>query len=220
MLREVGHLIQHEFKLEFKQKQFVSSIVMYIISTIFVCYLTFDKIEDGTMWNGLFWVVILFSLTNAISKSFLNENSSKQLFLYTLINPRALILGKTIYNLCLTVGLVLISFVFFSLLIETNKADLNMPLFLVSCLFGGMSISSTLTMISAIAAKTNNNIGILAILAFPIIMPSILMATRLSSIAMQGGGWGQANDLLILLGTINMMVIALAFLLFPYLWKQ
>lgn len=220
MLREVGHLIQHEFKLEFKQKQFVSSIVMYIISTIFVCYLTFDKIEDGTMWNGLFWVVILFSLTNAISKSFLNENSSKQLFLYTLINPRALILGKTIYNLCLTVGLVLISFVFFSLLIETNKADLNMPLFLVSCLFGGMSISSTLTMISAIAAKTNNNIGILAILAFPIIMPSILMATRLSSIAMQGGGWDQATDLLILLGTINMMVIALAFLLFPYLWKQ
>lgn len=220
MLNEVGHLIRHEFKLEFKQKQFVSSIVMYIVSTIFVCYLTFTKIEDGTIWNGLFWIVILFSLTNAISKSFLNENSSKQLFLYTLINPKALILGKIIYNLCLTIGLVFISFVFFSMLIETNNEALNMPLFLVSCLFGGMSISTTLTMVSAIAAKTNNNIGILAILAFPIIMPSVLMATRLSSIAMQGGGWSQATDLLVLLGTINVMIIALAFLLFPYLWKQ
>ncbi len=189
------------------------------MSTVFVCYLSFSEIEKSVVWNGLFWVVMLFSLTNAISKSFINENSSKQLFIYTLINPRALIIGKIIYNLLLTLLLVLLIFLLFNMLIETDKKELNTSLFLVSCLLGGATISSTLTMIGAIAAKTNNNIGILAILAFPIVLPSLLIALQLTNLAFLGGGFSQAFDLILTLLSINILVIALAFLLFPYLWK-
>ncbi len=220
MLKQITQLIKHELSLELKQKHFVSSIVLYIVSTVFVCYLAFDEIKENTIWNALFWIIILFSLTNAISKSFLNENSNKQLFLYTLINPRALILGKIIYNLILSVALVFITFIIYSIFVKTELTDINYTLFTVSAVIGSMGISSTLTMISAIASKTNNNIGILSILAFPIILPSLLLSLQLSNLAILGGDWDQASEFMIMLGAINILIIALSFLLFPYLWRE
>lgn len=220
MLKQIAQLIKHELSLELKQKHFVSSIVLYIISTVFVCYLAFDKIESNTIWNALFWIIILFSLTNAVSKSFLNENSNKQLFLYTLINPRALIVGKIIYNGLLSIVLVFITFIIYTIFVKTELTDINYSLFTFSALIGSTGISTTLTMISAIASKTNNNIGILSILAFPIILPTLLLAIQLSNLAILGGDWQQANEFLIMLGAINILIIALSFLLFPYLWRE
>lgn len=219
-MKQISAIIKHEFNLELKQKYFISSILLYLVSTVFVCYLSFEKIEESTIWNGLFWIVILFSLTNAISKSFLNENSSKQLFIYTIINPRHLIIGKIVYNLILSIFLVTFSFIIFNILIETEKTNFNPQLFIVGCILGSMSISSILTMISAIAAKTNNNIGILAILAFPIILPSILLSIQVTSLSFIGGEFNQAIDTLVILGALNILSIALAFLLFPYLWRE
>lgn len=220
MLKQITQLIKHEINLELKQKHFVSSIVLYIVSTVFVCYLAFDEIKENTIWNALFWIIILFSLTNAISKSFLNENSNKQLFLYTLINPRALILGKIIYNILLSVALVFITFIIYTIFVKTELTDINYSLFAISAIIGSMGISSTLTMISAIASKTNNNIGILSILAFPIILPSLLLSLQLSNLAILGGNFEQANEFIIMLGAINILIIALSFLLFPYLWRE
>ena len=215
------HLIKHEFSLEMKQKHFLSSIILYIVSTIFVCSLSFTSISETSIWNALFWIIILFSLTNAISKSFLSENSDKQLFLYTLINPKVLILGKIIYNLVLSILLVVLSFIVFNIFIQSDGlTDMNYPLFFLAVLLGSTSLSSTLTMVSAIASKTNNNIGILSILAFPILIPSILLSIQFSNLAINGGTTDMAGQFIVFLSLINLLIIILSFLLFPYLWRE
>jgi heme exporter protein B len=215
------HLIKHELSLEMKQKHFLSSIILYIVSTIFVCSLSFTSISETSIWNALFWIIILFSLTNAISKSFLSENSDKQLFLYTLINPKVLILGKIIYNLVLSILLVVLSFIVFNIFIQSDGlTDMNYPLFFLAVLLGSTSLSSTLTMVSAIASKTNNNIGILSILAFPILIPSILLSIQFSNLAINGGTTDMAGQFIVFLSLINLLIIILSFLLFPYLWRE
>lgn len=220
-VKQLAHLLKHELMIEMKQKHFISSIVLYIISTIFVCSLSFTSITETSIWNGLFWIIILFSLTNAISKSFLNENSDKQIFLYTLINPRVLIIGKIIYNLVLSILLVLISFIVFNIFIQTDGLEnINYPLFLLAVVLGSTSISSTLTMVSAIASKTNNNIGILSILAFPILIPSLLLSIQFSNLAIDGGTLEMATQFIVFLSLINLLIIILSFLLFPYLWRE
>jgi len=219
--KQLIHVVKHELNLEMKQKHFLSSIVLYIVSTIFVCSLSFTSIAETTIWNALFWIIILFSLTNAISKSFLNENSDKQLFLYTLINPRVLIIGKIIYNLVLSLFLVLISFFIFNFFIQTDGLEnINYQLFLLAVVLGSMSISSTLTMVGAIASKTNNNIGILSILAFPILIPSLLLSIQFSNLAINGGTTDMAGQFIVFLSLINLLIIILSFLLFPYLWRE
>ena len=220
-LKQLLHLIQHELSLEMKQKHFLSSIILYIVSTIFVCSLSFTSISETSIWNALFWIIILFSLTNAISKSFLSENSDKQLFLYTLINPKVLILGKIIYNLVLSILLVVLSFIVFNIFIQSDGlTDMNYPLFFLAVLLGSTSLSSTLTMVSAIASKTNNNIGILSILAFPILIPSLLLSIQFSNLAINGGTTEMAGQFILFLSLINLLIIILSFLLFPYLWRE
>lgn len=219
--KQLVNLLKHELTLEMKQKHFISSIVLYIVSTIFVCSLSFTSISETSIWNALFWIIILFSLTNAISKSFLNENSDKQLFLYTLINPRVLIVGKILYNLVLSILLVVLSFVVFTIFIQSDGlADMNYWLFFLAVILGSTSLSSTLTMVSAIASKTNNNIGILSILAFPILIPSILLSIQLSNLAINGGTTEMAGQFIVFLSLINLLIIILSFLLFPYLWRE
>ena len=220
-IKNLIYLIKHELSLEMKQKHFISSIVLYIVSTIFVCSLSFTSIAETKIWNALFWVIILFSLTNAISKSFINENSNKQLFLYTLINPRVLIVGKIVYNLALSIVLVLLSFFIFNFFIESDGLEnINYGLFILAIVLGSMSLSSTLTMVSAIASKTNNNIGILSILAFPILIPSLMLSIQFSNLAINGGTMDMANQYLVFLSLINLLIVILSFLLFPYLWRE
>lgn len=219
--KQLVNLLKHELTLEMKQKHFISSIVLYIVSTIFVCSLSFTSISETSIWNALFWIIILFSLTNAISKSFLNENSDKQLFLYTLINPRVLIVGKILYNLVLSILLVVLSFVVFTIFIQSDGlANMNYWLFFLAVILGSTSLSSTLTMVSAIASKTNNNIGILSILAFPILIPSILLSIQFSNLAINGGTTEMADQFIVFLSLINLLIIILSFLLFPYLWRE
>ncbi len=219
--KQLVHLMKHEISLEMKQKHFLSSIVLYIVSTIFVCSLSFTSISETTIWNALFWIIILFSLTNAISKSFLNENSDKQLFLYTLINPRVLIVGKIVYNMALSLILVILSFLIYTIFIQSDGlTNINYGLFFLAVLLGSMSISSTLTMVSAIASKTNNNIGILSILAFPILIPSLLLSIQFSNLAINGGTAEMGGQFIVFLSLINLLIIILSFLLFPYLWRE
>jgi heme exporter protein B len=73
---------------------------------------------------------------------------------------------------------------------------------------------------SAIASKASNNISLMAILSFPVLMPLILVSVKLSKFAIDGLAWSVSFKYLLILVMLNFVVIALATLLFNYLWKD
>jgi len=60
----------------------------------------------------------------------------------------------------------------------------------------------------------------MAVLSFPIILPMLTLLIKLSKVAVDGLGWSAAQDEIITLLGIDLLVIALSYLLFPYLWKS
>ena len=74
LFNEVKHLIAKEINLEWKQKYAFNGLLLYVISTVFVCYLSFKQIIDVPTWNALFWIIMLFASVNAIAKSFIQES--------------------------------------------------------------------------------------------------------------------------------------------------
>jgi heme exporter protein B len=95
------------------------------------------------------------------------------------------------------------------------------PLFyFLSVLLGSISFSTVFTMISAIASKAGNNGTLMAILSFPVIIPVILVLIRLSKNAMDGLERSLNYGNIGVLCAINVIVIATALLLFPYLWRD
>ena len=99
--RQVLILIAKEIRLEWKQKFSFSGVLIYTLSTVYICYLSFKQIIDPPTWNALFWIVMLFAATNAVAKSFMQDTRGHQLFYYTLLDPRAVILSKSVYNMLL-----------------------------------------------------------------------------------------------------------------------
>ncbi|HRE96356.1 MAG TPA: hypothetical protein PK637_06295, partial [Flavobacteriales bacterium] len=115
LIREIGVLIRKEFDLEIRNKVAIGGILLYVVTTVFLCYLSFRELQDTTVWNTLFWVILLFSALNTISKSFQTESRYRLLYLYTLVSPAAVILSKMIYNILLMGITALVTLLFYSL---------------------------------------------------------------------------------------------------------
>ncbi|MDP1623138.1 MAG: heme exporter protein CcmB [Bacteroidales bacterium] len=215
---EIRYLVGKEFMLELKQKYVLNGILLYLVSTVFVTYLAFENAITAETWNSLFWIILLFVAVNGISKSFLQESPARQLYYYTLASPQAIVLAKILYNLFLMAVLSVLAFGFFLLLM--GNMVVNIPLFLLTLMIGSLGLASVLTMVAAIASRASHNFSLMAILSFPIVLPLLATLMKISHAALNSMDWSGLTGYLVILLTINFAVIALAYLLFPYLWKD
>lgn len=217
LIKEVQFLIGKELLLEWRSKYALNGVVLYVVSTVFVCFLSFTSLR-GVTWNALFWIIMLFASINTVSKSFLQESKGRQLYIYTLASPLALIISKTIYNVFLMLLVTLIALAFYSLVFDYVPQD--MGLYLLATVLGSLSFSTIFTMISAIASKAGNGGMLMAILSFPVIIPVIIMLIKLSKNAVDGLDRSVSLDEIATLLIINVLVAAFSLLLFPYLWRD
>lgn len=215
---EIKTLVGKEVMLELKQKYVLNGILLYLVSTVFVTYLAFENTITPETWNSLFWIILLFVAVNGISKSFLQESPARHLYYYTVASPQSIVLAKILYNLFLMTALSLLAFGFFLLLMGNQVV--NIPLFLLTLVLGSLGLSAVLTMVAAIASRASQNFSLMAILSFPIILPLLGMLMKVSQAAMSSNAWSGLAGFLVILVTVTGAVIALAYLLFPYLWKD
>ena len=217
-MHEIRQLILKEIALEWKTKYAFNGLLLYVISTIFVCFLSFKRIIDPPTWNALFWIILLFASVNAVAKSFITESRGRLLYMYTLASAPAVIISKTIYNVMLLLLLSLINLIFYSLFLGNLVQD--MPMFIVGMLLGCMGFAAILTLISAIAGKAAGSSTLMAILSFPVLIPLLITIIRFTKNAMDGLAWSVNYQFLIILLALNALTFALSYLLFPYLWRE
>jgi len=218
MTKRIYALLKKDLLLEFRQKHTFYGILLYIASTIFVLYLSIEN-PDANVWNGLFWVIQLFICVNAVAKSFLQESRGRMLYFYSIASPVEFIIAKMLYNLLLMVVMSLLSLLLFVIFLS-NPVD-NSLRFIGIVVLGGGSISIVFTLMSAIAAKAQQNAALIAILGFPVILPQLLMLMRLSKAAFaEVFREGAVLQLAGLISGLDILVVAMAVILFPYLWKD
>ena len=221
MLRPIISLLKKDILLEWRQRYAINGILLYVACTVFICYLSIgiktNKISPLT-WNAILWIVLLFASVNAVAKSFLQEKSGRMLYYYTLASPQAIILSKIIYNTVLLLLLSTIAYLFYSTVLGNPVQDRS--LFFINILIGSVGFSTTFTMISAIASKADNSSTLMTILGFPIIIPMLLLLMKISKNAIDGLALSVSYNGLIILCALNVMMVALAYILFPYLWRS
>lgn len=204
--------------MEWRQKYAFSGLLIYVISTIYVCYLSFKQIIDPSTWNALFWIILLFAAVNAVAKGFLQESKGYQLFQFVLLDPKTVILSKIIYHSALLWILSLVAFLFYSLFVGNPVQNIYM--YLTGMVLGITGLSSLLTLISAIAARAGSNAAMVSILGFPVLIPLFITVIKFTKNAIDGLAWSVNFQYLFILISLNIILITLAFLLFPYLWRD
>lgn len=217
LLSQVKFLLHKEILLEWRSKYAFNGILLYVVSTVFVCYLSF-KTTPPLVWNALFWIILLFAAINAIAKSFMQESKGRLLYYYTLASPHAIIISKIIYNIILMNIMAIIALISYSLVFQNEVGDKG--LYFITVLLGSISFSTVFTMISAIASKASNNGTLMAILSFPVIIPLLMLIIKLSKNAMDGLDRSVSLDEIAVLCIINFIVIIVSLLLFPFLWRE
>lgn len=218
-MKSVNHiwtLFKKDLLLEVRQQYSFYGILLYIGATTFVLYMAINEPEPK-VWNGLFWVIQLFICINAVAKSFLQENRGRMLYFYSIAGPRDFMLAKLLFNSVLMLLMSLLSLLLFTLFLG-NPIQKILP-FIGLTLLGGWSLSLVFSFLAAIAAKAQQNAAIMAILGFPIIIPQLLLLMQLSNTVFSYSAAIPTTTVLLLLA-LDVLVILLAVILFPFLWKD
>ena len=217
-MRNAIRLFRKDLLLELRHPYAVYGVLLYVVSTVFVLYLTMDRPEAET-WNGLFWVMLLFVCVNAVAKGFLQESRGRMLYYHTLTGPTSFVLSKTLYNVVLMAAMTLVTLLLFVAFL--GKPTYDLMAFAGVGMLGGLGLSLTFTMLAAIASKAMQQASLMAILGFPVILPQLLLSMRLSKAAFaEAFQEGAVSQLVLLLLALDCSILVLTLILYPYLWKD
>jgi heme exporter protein B len=76
------------------------------------------------------------------------------------------------------------------------------------------------TLLASIASKAGGNSALIAILGFPLVIPQLVLLADLSKplfVTLQVSGWWKFFGVLL---ALNVLLILLSIILFPFLWKE
>ena len=202
--------------MEFRNNNVIASVLLYALSTVFVVYMANQEISKDS-WISLFFIIILFIVLNALTRSFLQEGQNRFLLYYQLIPPTQLIIAKLLYNTSLVFVISLITLLLYNV-VSGSIMELNNVNFILAFVLGVVGLSSCITFISGIAVKTNNSAGLLSILSLPLLIPVIMLTINLAEKGLKGHT--QLGKEWMSLLAIDVLIVTLSLILFPYLWKE
>ena len=203
--------------MEWRQKHSLFGVLLYVGATVFVVYMMSGR-PDASIWNALFWLTQLFVAVNSVAKSFLQEHPNRFRYYFTLVKPSTFLMAKMLYSIILMMVMSLVSLVLYSIMLGWPLQQTG--LFILITMVGSLSLSAVFTFLSAIAARAQQNSALMAILGFPLVTPVLMILSKLSLTAISPvympNWWGLA---LVLLG-LDVLVIILGIILFPFLWQE
>ncbi len=219
-MEKIKELLKKELTLELRRKSVFSGLALYLFSTVFVYYLTFNlrqNLISPLVWSALFWVTILFSSINTIAKSFIGEKRGQELYFYSLVSPESIVLSKLIYNFLLCLVLAMTGLGLFVLFLF-NPVEILWT-FILTIVLTSWGFAASLTLLSGIASKANNSHIVMTVLSFPIVISILLLSIKITKNCIDGLEASTNYDELLTMVAINCLVTAASYLLFPYIWR-
>lgn len=214
----IWQLFKLNFQLEWRERQSYFAILVYVLSTAYLAYLTLSENLEPETWNAFFWVIFIFAAVQAAYRSFSYEAERRFLFYFSWVRPQSLILGKILYNFLYLLAVGLLTGAVLFLLMGPRLASPGAALFIL--VLAALGFSAILTFTAGIAAKAGGNPALPAILSIPLLYPQIIALSRVSLRALTGFSWEINLPFLIVLALLALVSILLSYLLFPYLWRD
>jgi heme exporter protein B len=172
-----------------------------------------------TIQATLLWIALLFAALNGLARSFVQEEERRTTLALRLAAPsHAVYLGKLGFNLVLLFFLDAVTTLLFIGFLRIEIA--NPTMFVAVLAAGSLSLTTATTLVAAIIAQANFKSGLFAVLAFPLIVPLLVVVIQATTLALGGGAWADAAPLLRLLLAYAVVTLVASLLLFPFVWES
>jgi heme exporter protein B len=209
-----------EWRREFRTRYALNTLGLFAFTTLVVVSVSLGplgvSLSQGTaVLPVLLWIILLFSAAAGLPRAFVHEEETQTATALRLAaTPSALFCGKLLYGLTLTLALeALVTPVYVAMTSLTVKS----PGLLAGVLAaGGFGLAAGSTLVAAIIAQARSKGTLFSVLAFPVLLPLLLIAVELTRMAVAGD---PADVALLQLLLYDASVTVAGFMLFPVVWN-
>jgi heme exporter protein B len=217
---KVWAIVRKDLALEKRSREMLSSMFIFGLIVILLFSFSFDlRVERvSQVAPGMLWVAFTFAGMLGLARSFVLERDQGCLdgLLLCPVDRSVLYVGKMLSNLffiSLTEVIILpLCFALFNLAFR--------PLLLPIILLGTLGFSAVGTLVSAMTVHARAREVMLPILLFPVVMPALIAAVKLTAGVLDGQAWSEMRNWLQLLVGFDVIFMVLSYLAFEYIVEE
>ncbi len=221
LLRQSLAVARKDLRGEFRTRYALNALGMFVV--VVVSVMAFgswgERLSNGVI-AGLFWTAMFFTGVTGLARTFVSEEErGTSLLLRHLLPPTPVFVGKLGVNLILAVlGNGALAFLF-AIMIADRGIGSPLPFALVVVLMS-FAFAGALTLIAALIARAGAKGALYPVLAFPVLLPTILLGVDLIRRTVSVVAFSSLGDDIALLAAYSAAIIIVGYFLFDYLWRD
>ena len=217
---QAAAVLVKDWRAELRTRHALHTLLLFAVTTLITVSMALgpagvDPAMRSSVLPALLWVILLFAAAAGLPRGFVHEEETHTATALRLAAaPSAVFCGKALYSASLLIAVE-------ALLVPLYLAVMDLPLarpglLLLAMGAGGLGLAVASTLLAAIFAQAQGRGALFPILAFPVLLPLLLLAVELTRGAVTGTvGDGVVANLLAYDGAIAVAGL----MLFPLVWN-
>ncbi|HLF70282.1 MAG TPA: heme exporter protein CcmB [Actinomycetota bacterium] len=234
-MRRVFALARQDLLSEARSKEIAPAMVLFALALVFLFTFALPPgagrapvpppvagaVAVRDMAGTFLWIAILFAAIIGFGRSAAEEKEDSRIdgLLLAPVDPAALFLGKLLANFTFLVILEAAALPFFIVFLDIDPT-LLLPGVLPILLLANLGLADIGTLFGAASQHARARALILPLLSFPILLPIVLGASRLTSDLMLTGGFATEGRWFILLTVFDLVTLAIGMVTFEFVIQE
>jgi heme exporter protein B len=224
LLRATWAVLVKDLRSELRTRYALNTLVLFAASaavavSLGVGFIGLRRTEEALLIQAtLLWIALLFAALNGLARGFVHEEETRTILALRLAAPPiAVYLGKLLFNLVLLAILDLVTTLLFIILV---RVEVGSPLaFVIVLTSGGLGLATATTLLAAIIARASFKSALFAVLAFPLLVPVLIVAIQSTALALDSGGVAAVLPAVQFLLAYAVATFTASLLLFRFVWE-
>ncbi len=216
-LKKALTIVWKDVASELRTKEMLSSMFVFALLLIVIFSVSFDLRVDevAEVAPGVLWVTFAFAGTLELNRSLSSEMEEARLdgLLLAPMERSVIYFGKMLGNLIFISASEAVVLPIFSAVFDLN---LIQPALLLTIFLGTVGFAAVGTLLSAMAVNTRAREVMLPVLLFPILLPVVIPAVKLTAGILDGQPWPSLVHWLRLLIGFDVIFLAVSYMTFDY----
>ncbi|HID29261.1 MAG TPA: heme ABC transporter permease [Desulfobacterales bacterium] len=222
-VKRVFVLLGKDVLLELRTKEMFSAMLVFSLLVILIFNFSFEPGSEHmkAVAPGILWVAFVFAGVLGLHRSFTleKEKDCLQGLMLCPIDRSAIYLGKILGNMTVMMVVEAATLLLFLMLFNLPILRL-LPKLVVVVFLGTLGFASVGTLFSAMSVNTRAREVMLPVLLFSVIIPVVIIATKLTGYILADKGWSTLFYGLRMLLAFDFIFFTLSILTFEYIIEE
>lgn len=222
-LNQVTAIVWKDFVTEFKTRELFSSMFIFalLVIIIFIFSIDLSIVKANQVGPGILWVAFLFAGTLGLNRSFMleKENGCLEGLILTPADRTAIYFGKMLSNLVFLLIMEAFILPLFMIFFNVDLIAHLGPLLLV-ILLGTVGFCAIGTLLSSLSSNLKTREIMLPILLYPLIVPVVIGAVRLTGQLLAGETLGSMMNWVGLILAFDIIYIGVSIITIDHILEE